>query len=93
MAESRERKQAHIDRIEDGNQAVLIVGDLEYELVVSVDTLPEGVSGGDWLQVEIDNGEIVHAEIDHEAKAEARQRISAKMDQLRSRGRANRKRT
>lgn len=92
MAESKERKQAHVDRIEDGNQAVLIVGDLEYELVVPVDELPDGIAGGDWMQIAMEDGKIVEATIDHEAKAAARERISEKMSRLRSRGRANRDR-
>jgi hypothetical protein len=92
MAESREHKQAHIDRIEDGNKAVLIIGDLEYEIVVPIENLPEGISGGDWLQVVIENGEIIEAEIDREAQAAVRQRISEKMSRLRSRGCGDQKR-
>jgi hypothetical protein len=89
-SETRETKQASVDRIEDGRLAVLIIGDLERELVVPVDQLPEGVQGGDWLRVEIDDDELIRAERDSEAKEAASARISEKMQRLKSRGRARR---
>ncbi len=44
---------AVVDRIEDGAQAVLLVGPEEVELVLDVSALPEGTREGDWLRIHL----------------------------------------
>jgi hypothetical protein len=90
-SQTPEKQLASVDRIEDGRLAVLIIGDVEQELVVPVEHLPEGVQDGDWLRVEIEDNELVHAELDIEAKKAASERIEEKMQRLRSRGGGHRK--
>jgi hypothetical protein len=42
---------AVVDRIEDGQRAVLLVGEDEVEVHVDVSLLPEGTREGDWLRI------------------------------------------
>jgi hypothetical protein len=80
---------AVLDRIVDGEHAVLLVGDPpDRELVVPVTELPEGIREGHWLWVVISDGRLLEVIIDEEATEEARQRARAKLDELRARGRA-----
>ncbi len=45
---------AVVDRIEDGEHAVLLVGPEEIELVLDLARLPEGTVEGDWLRVRLE---------------------------------------
>ncbi len=42
-----------LDRIEDGNQAVILLEELQQELVVPMYTLPPGSIPNTWLQIKI----------------------------------------
>ena len=77
--------KAVIDRFE-GDQAVLLVGDAERQLVVLRRTLPKGAKEGHWLRVEIDGAALLSATIDEEETARARQRIAEKLERLRRGG-------
>lgn len=83
---SDEFQSAIVDRIDDGQHAVLLVDDAE-ERVVPADRLTKGASGGNWLQVRFDGDAIAEVNIDQEKQAEMRERISSKLEQLRERGR------
>ena len=61
-----------IDRFE-GKFAVPIVGDDEQRINVLKKLLPKHSREGSWLQVEIQNGEVVSAIIDEEETANAKQ--------------------
>ncbi len=74
--------KAAIDRFE-GKFAVLIVGEDEQRINVLRKLLPEGSREGSWLQVEIQNGEVVRAEMDEEETERAKQRIAEKLSRLR----------
>ncbi len=79
---------AVIDRVVDGERAVLLVGDPPgREEVVPLAELPADAREGDWLQVTLRDGEIVSATVDREATARARDRVRAKLEALRQRGR------
>jgi hypothetical protein len=79
---------AVIDRIVDGEHAVLLVGDPpERELVVPVASLPAGAREGHWLWVVIVDGGLVEVIVDEDATEQARQRARAQLDELRERGR------
>jgi hypothetical protein len=71
-----------IDRFE-GKFAVLIVGDDEQRINVLKKLLPKHSKEGSWLQVEIQDGEIVSAVMDEEETAKAKQRIAEKLARLR----------
>ena len=71
-----------IDRFE-GKFAVLIVGDDEQRINVLKKLLPKQSREGSWLQVEIQNGEVISAVIDEEETANAKQRIAEKLARLR----------
>ena len=74
--------KAVIDRFE-GEFAVLIVGDDEQHLNVLKILLPKPSKEGSWLQVEIQNGEVISTVIDEEETANAKQRIAEKLERLR----------
>jgi prophage tail gpP-like protein len=74
--------KAVIDRFE-GRFAVLIVGEDEQHMNVPKKRLPKLSKEGDWLQVEIQNGEVISAVMDKEETASAEQRIAEKLARLR----------
>jgi len=79
--------QAVVDRIVDGVHVVLLVGPEEEERVVPRSLLPEGVREGTWLKVRFEGDLLVWAVIDEEATKAAAERVAAKLEQLRRRGR------
>ncbi len=82
---------AVLDRIVDGEHAVLIVGDPpEREVVVPADELPAEVRDGGWLRVELEGDRLHSATVDETATEEARERIREKLEALRAQGRRDR---
>lgn len=77
-----------VDRIVDGQHAVLLVGQQEEERVVPVADLPAGAGEGAWMKVRFEGGELVEAIVDIKETDQVRQRISSKTNLLRKRGRA-----
>lgn len=77
--------KAVIDRFE-AEQAVLLLNDGQEQLVVPRKVLPDMVKAGDWLEVQIENGEVVSAVIDEEETARVKQRIAEKLAKLRGSG-------
>ena len=80
-------ERAVVDRIEDGDLAVVLVGDDEVEHVVPRNELPEGTEAGSVLRVSIEDGRIVNPRLDAEDTEQTRQRVDDKMRKLRERGR------
>lgn len=78
-------EKAVVDRIVDGHTAVLLVGEDEREMLVSVDDLPDGAREGAWLRV---MGDPPRLELDLEETARVRERIAGKLELLRRRGRS-----
>ena len=74
--------KAVIDRFVD-KFAVLIVGEEEQLMNVLRELLPKQSKEGNWLQVEIHNGEVISAVMDAEETANAKQRIAEKLKRLR----------
>ncbi|MBD0325702.1 MAG: DUF3006 domain-containing protein [Pyrinomonadaceae bacterium] len=67
--------RAVVDRIEDGGQAVLLIGDAEQaQIDFPVSLLPEGVRDGDHLKINIT--------VDKGARASAEDRIKKLQEQL-----------
>lgn len=73
---------AVIDRVESEQAVVLFQGETQ-PVNIRLTDLPEGVKEGDHLQLEMQDGAVVRAEIDTEVKAEAEKRIQAKLEWLR----------
>ncbi len=71
-----------IDRFE-GDFAVLIAKEDERRLNVLKKLLPQQSKEGSWLQVDVQNGEVISAEMDEEETANAKQRIADKLALLR----------
>jgi hypothetical protein len=80
-------ERAVVDRIVEGRQAVLLVGEGEVERVVPVERLPAGAREGAWLRVRFEAGELVEAEVDQDQTEQTRRRIEEKLERLRRRGR------
>jgi hypothetical protein len=80
-------EKAVVDRIEDDQLAVLLVGERERELVVPAERLPAGATAGTWLRVRLEGDELLEASIDADETERAAERISDKLARLRQRGR------
>lgn len=76
-----------LDRIEDGRTAVLLPEGRGSPHLCPVEALPEGCKPGMWLLVELEQGKVVAAELDPVKTAATKERVQAKMDLLRRRGR------
>lgn len=88
LSEGAERELAVVDRVVDGEHAVLLVGDPpERELVVPARELPAEAAGGHWLEIELEGDELRSAEIDPEATERARERVRELLERLRDGGR------
>ena len=75
-------EQAVIDRFE-GETAVLLIGTAQRPLDVPRSQLPSEAREGQWLRVELSDGQLVRVEIDLEATEAARARIQEKLERLR----------
>lgn len=81
------RRRAVIDRIEDGQWAVLLVGRTQTEMHIPVEELPEGAREGTWLRVRTRDNTVTDIVVDMEETERGARRIRSKMDALRQRGR------
>ncbi|MDQ0207651.1 hypothetical protein J2S05_002452 [Alkalicoccobacillus murimartini] len=84
-------EKAVIDRFEDQNHAVLLVGKDEKEYHVSRTSLPDDVKEGNHLFVVLENEQVISVELDKETTTEAVNRIGNKMDKLREMKRMKRR--
>jgi hypothetical protein len=75
-------EKAVIDRWE-AEQAVLLVGEEEQQLIVERSALPPGSKEGDWLRVEMQAGSLMSATLDIDETVARRARIAEKLDALR----------
>ncbi|HZA24076.1 MAG TPA: DUF3006 domain-containing protein [Dehalococcoidia bacterium] len=80
-------EKAVVDRIEDGQHAVLLVGGAEAERVAPLAALPDGATEGTWLLVRFEDESLTAAELDLVEEAQTRQRIQEKLQKLRRRWR------
>jgi hypothetical protein len=76
------KTKAVIDRFE-GNSAVVIVGPEEDKLIVPRSSLPAEAKEGTWLQVDVEDDQILSAIVDKEETSRAHQRIAEKLAKLR----------
>ena len=81
-------ERAVLDRIVDGEHAVLLIGEDETEQVIPADQLPDSAGEGTWLLITRDqDGRIVAVEVDEDSTAQIQDRIASKLGKLRRRGR------
>jgi len=78
-------QKAVIDRIVDNEQAVLLVGDKEIELIVPVQNLPKHATEGHWVNI-YDDGKI---EINKNETEKVKHRIQDKMNALKNRSKGS----
>lgn len=79
--------RAVVDRIVDGRYAVLLVEPSEREWVVPLERLPDEAREGVWLRIVCEGNQVIRAVIDAQLTQEAHDRIEAKLNLLRQRGR------
>jgi len=79
--------KAVLDRIEDQQHAVLLVGEQQHEQVVPASTLPAGAKPGDWLRVRFEGDTVLAISVDRQETEQTQQRIADKLARLRQRGR------
>ena len=76
-------QKAVIDRIEDGEHAVLLVGDEETEYIMPATQLPEKARPGMWLRVQIEDGVIVEVVVDQAETEQMARGIATKLARVR----------
>ena len=81
------RVKAVIDRIVDGEIAVLLVNSEQRQLEYAAHRLPEQAREGTWLQLTLDGDQILSVVVDVQETESATQRIRDKMELLRQRQR------
>lgn len=74
--------KAVVDRFE-ASLAVLLVGEDETTLVVPRSSLPKGAKQGSWLQVDIQDGRLLHAKLDDAETDKMKRGIAEKLERLR----------
>lgn len=80
-------QKAFLDRIVDGQWAVLLVGEEETERVIPMCDLPSQAKAGQWLIVRFEEDRLVSLTIDEEETARRAARVGDKLARLRQRGR------
>ncbi|MFK3936948.1 DUF3006 domain-containing protein [Alkalihalobacillus sp. NPDC078783] len=76
-------EKAILDRFEDQNMAVLLVGSEEKECLIQRELLPSEAMEGSLLVVERDDHKIKSVQLDQSATNAQTKRIRSKMSQLR----------
>lgn len=82
------RKRAVIDRIVDGEHAVILVGNEEQEIVYPAKELPPAAKEGSVLQVILENGVIEQIELDETDTEQTRKSVMEQMNRLINRNRS-----
>lgn len=82
------RKRAVIDRIVDGEHAVILVGNEEQEIVYPAKELPPAAEEGSVLQVIFINGVIEQIELNETDTEQTRKSVMEQMKRLINRNRS-----
>ncbi|PAV30831.1 hypothetical protein CIL05_03675 [Virgibacillus profundi] len=78
-----------LDRFEDNEKAVVLIEEINEELIVARNTLPEGSEVDTHFTIEKRNGVFVIISIDDSASQKAQQKSSGLMDQLRAKSKGS----
>lgn len=77
------RDRAVVDRIVDGNTAVLLVGPEGTELHLPAEALPDGATDGTWVVLDLEEPDPAVTAIDHELTDTRAQHLSARLARIR----------
>ncbi|GAA0451145.1 DUF3006 domain-containing protein [Alkalibacillus silvisoli] len=72
-----------LDEIVDGQTATILIESTNKTFHISAFDLPEGAREGDWLNVEVEDGEVVQLTINQQKTAEQKQSVKKRVDRLR----------
>ena len=78
----------YIDRIEEG-KAVIIVEEIKKEFVIDKKDINPSIKEGDWLQIELNEGQIEWINKDDSLTDENRKRIKGKADKVRKKSKGS----
>lgn len=78
-----------LDRIEE-EKGVLLIQEVEKEWIIDKSKLPEGIKTGDWVTIEIINGQISNLVIDPALTKEKQQTADQLLESLRQRHKGSR---
>lgn len=84
MSSKRRETSGVIDRIVDGQTAVILVEEEGKQFDVAVEQLPPQAGEGSWLRLEIEADEIMSIAVDTEMTRQMQERIHRKTQRLRS---------
>ncbi|MBM7096261.1 MULTISPECIES: DUF3006 domain-containing protein [Alteribacter] len=76
------KKQAVLDRIEDGQWAVLLVGEEEKEVILPIQKVPPKSKEGDWFIVTFVEDTVSSVVLDEEKTTSMQSSIQSKLQQL-----------
>lgn len=74
-----------LDRIEDGNQAVILIDKVQTALVIPLEDLPKGSEVNTIFRIKERNGQYQIVSIDHETTRRQAQKTAELMEKLRQR--------
>src|SRR5690625_6510321 len=81
------RMRGFLDRVEDGEQAVILIDDIQKALVIPMAELPKGSKEGTYFNIEEKSGQFRVLSIDKRAtEREAKKRSEEHTSELQSRG-------
>lgn len=73
-----------LDRIEDGRYAVILIEEVQQEVVLPVECLPEGSEIHSWFDIELEGEEVKSISPDEETEAVKEQQVDTLMEKLRA---------
>lgn len=79
-----------LDRIEDGQLAVILLEEERREIVLPIHYLPEGSRVNSWFEIMMDGEEIISLALDEETAQAKEDEAETLMQKLRSRRRSSR---
>lgn len=71
-----------LDRIEDGQNAVILLEQQDLEIVLPVAQLPEGSAIGSWFNITMEDGEVLAILPDETTSAEKADQAAGLMEKL-----------
>jgi len=78
------RMQGFLDRVEDGEQAVILIDDIQKALVIPIVELPKGSKEGTYFNIEEKSGQFRVLSIDKRATEREEKKSAMMMEKLRA---------
>lgn len=73
-----------LDRIEDGQYAVILLEQLNQEIVLPVERLPAGSGVGSWFGITMESGEVMSITLDEKISSEKEDQASELLQKLKN---------